>query len=76
MRFTIPSSQVRLVRTDSTTGLRAYVRRVNQNPVYFLVYEGTTIHIGSRRHIARKFNHYAATPGIPLNSFGMQATGN
>ena len=64
MRFTIPSSQIQNVANHGE--LRVYKRQVNQNPLYMLTFQGTTIHVGKRKHISRKFNFYRGRPGMML----------
>ena len=39
-------------------GVKVIERKLNQNPIYFLVYQGSTIRMGQKRHIVRHFNRY------------------
>lgn len=64
MEITLPASQVRKVHSNGYVSL--YVRRVNQNPLYFIVYRGTTIHLGKRSSMVRKYNHYRGAIGAPV----------
>ena len=64
MRLTIPSSQVRKVASHGY--VEVCKRALNQNPLYWITFKGTTIHFGKKRHIARKFNYYRGQSGKAL----------
>jgi len=64
MDITLPAFQVRKVHGNGYVSL--YVRRVNQSPLYFIVYKGTTIHLGKRKSMVRQYNYYRGKSGAPV----------
>lgn len=62
MRFTIPAGHIE--RVASHGYVQVYKRQLNQTALYLLTFKGTTIHVGKRRHISRKFNNYRGAPGL------------
>lgn len=68
MEITLRSHQVRKIHSNGYVSL--YARQVNQNPLYFIVYKGVTIHLGKRKSMVRQYNYYrgAANRFTPFDS--------
>jgi hypothetical protein len=57
MRLQFPAGKLTVVR-NGENGLKMIERKLNQNPLYFLTYQGFTVRCGKKGHIARHFNRY------------------
>lgn len=61
MRLTFPGYQIRTIRTVKIHGdrtLKLVARKLNQAPIYFVVWDGVVIHAGKRKHCVDRFNAY------------------
>ena len=74
MRITLPSDRCTVLRRTRMFGNSVCLieRKLNQNPVYFVVYKGTVIHMGTQKHCVRKFNRYVL-PGYTVEFVGRVA---
>ena len=59
MRLNFTAGTLKVIRSGQN-GLKMIERKLNQNPLYFLSYQGFTIRCGKKGHIARHFNRYNA----------------
>lgn len=56
MNLNFSSGALRVLKNEN--GIKLVARKLNQNPLYFLVYKGVTVRMGQYRHINRHFNRY------------------
>lgn len=56
MRLQFPGGVLSVLK--SSHGVKLVERKLNQNPLYFVTYNGVTIHCGTRKHCARRANRY------------------
>lgn len=61
MRITLPAAKINVLRSAYVGGstVRLIERKLNQNPTYFVTWQGVALNVGKRKHAVRKFNEYA-----------------
>lgn len=42
----------------SHRNVHVYMRKLNQNPTFYLMSGGLVLHVGKRKHVMRKFREY------------------
>ena len=57
MRLQFPAGKLTVLR-NGIDGLKMIERKLNQNPLYFLAYQGVIVRCGQKGHIGRHFNRY------------------
>jgi hypothetical protein len=56
MRMQFPNGSARIVRSER--GVKLVRRRLNQNAVYFVIYDNQTIHVGNAKYCQHRYNRY------------------
>ena len=56
MRLQFPAGALSVLKNE--LGVKVIERKLNQNPLYFVTFNGATIHCGTRKHCNRRANRY------------------